>query len=366
METTFNGLGMSIGNLARLSRARTRSISAENFKGEKGNGGKATEGTGATPARELGRGWKVSPSINIEGGSKVNLAEIEGSAAIQHIWLTVHPDHWRKLVLRMYWDGEEDPSVETPLGDFFCSGWGVRCNISSLAVAVNPAGGFNSYWEMPFRKRAIIQLENLSPDPILGFYYQINYTLTEVPDDRAYFHARWHRSNPLPYGEVHTLLDGVRGQGHYVGTYLAWGVNSNGWWGEGEIKFYLDGDAEWPTICGTGTEDYFGGAWNFEHPKGQYGVFSSPYSGLPQVIKPDGLYESQQRFGMYRWHIMDPIRFNDELRVTIQALGWRAAIGGERRYLALQDDISSTAIWYQAEPHAPFPSLPDLNYLEVT
>ena len=366
METTFNGLGMSIGNLARLSRARTRSISAENFKGEKGNGGKATEGTGATPARELGRGWKVSPSINIEGGSKVNLAEIEGSGAIQHIWLTVHPDHWRKLVLRMYWDGEEDPSVETPLGDFFCSGWGVRCNISSLAVAVNPAGGFNSYWEMPFRKRAIIQLENLSPDPILGFYYQINYTLTEVPDDRAYFHARWHRSNPLPYGEVHTLLDGVRGQGHYVGTYLAWGVNNNGWWGEGEIKFYLDGDAEWPTICGTGTEDYFGGAWNFEHPKGQYGVFSSPYSGLPQVIKPDGLYESQQRFGMYRWHIMDPIRFNDELRVTIQALGWRAAIGGERRYLALQDDISSTAIWYQAEPHAPFPSLPDLNYLEVT
>ena len=365
MENTFNGLGMSIGNLARLSKAQTRSISAENFKGEKGSAGKATEGTGATPARELGQGWKVSPSIDLEGHSKVNLAEIEGPGAIQHIWLTIHPERWRKLILRMYWDGEENPSVEVPLGDFFCSGWGVRCNISSLPVAVNPAGAFNCYWEMPFRKRAVIELENLGSDPIPGFYWQITYTLTELPEDRAYFHAQWRRSNPLPYKEVHTLLDGVKGQGHYVGTYLAWGVNNNGWWGEGEIKFYMDGDIEWPTICGTGTEDYFGGAWNFEHPAGQYGVFSSLYSGLPQVIKPDGLYQSQQRFGMYRWHIMDPVRFNDDLKVTIQALGWRSMTGGERRYLPLQDDISSTAIWYQAEPHAPFPKLPEANYLEI-
>lgn len=365
METTFNGLGMSLGNLARLSNAQTRSISAENFTGAKGNGGRATEGTGAEPARELGQGWKVSPSIDLAGSSKTVLAEIDDSGAIQHIWLTVHPDHWRKLVLRMYWDGEENPSVEVPLGDFFCSGWGVRCNISSLAVAVNPAGGFNCYWEMPFRKRAFVQLENLSPDPIPGFYYQITYTLTEVPADRAYFHAQWRRSNPLPYKEVHTILDSVKGHGHYVGTYLAWAVNNNGWWGEGEIKFFTDGDTDWPTICGTGTEDYFGGAWNFEHPKGEYGVFSSPYSGLPQVIKPDGLYQSQQRFGMYRWHIVDPIRFGEELKVTIQALGWRSNIGGKRRYLPLQDDISSTAIWYQTEPHASFPILPDLNTLEV-
>jgi hypothetical protein len=182
-----------------------------------------------------------------------------------------------------------------------------------------------------------------------------------VPDDSSNLHARWNRSNPLPYQTVHTLLDNVQGQGHYVGTYIAWGVNNNNWWGEGEIKFYMDDDQDYPTICGTGTEDYFGGAWNFEHPKGQYGVFSSPYSGLPQVILPDGLYRSQQRFGMYRWHIMDPIRFRAGLRVTIQALGWRPG----NRYLPLQDDIASTAFWYQSEPHVPFPALPERNLLEV-
>ena len=362
---TFNGLGMSLGTLSRLSKAQTRSISPENFSGAKGEGGKATEGTGADAARELGQGWKVSPSIHLQGSRTVTLADIEGPGAIQHIWLTVHPDAWRKLVLRFFWDDEETPSVEVPLGDFFCCGWSERCNVTSLPVAVNPAGGFNCYWEMPFRKHARITVENLSPDEVKGFYYQIDYTLTDIPDDRAYFHAQWRRSNPLPYKEVHTLLDGVEGQGHFVGTYLAWGVNNNGWWGEGEVKFYLDGDANFPTICGTGTEDYFGGAWNFEQPKGEYGLFSAPFSGLPQVIRPDGLYHSQQRFGMYRWHIMDPVRFHEDLRVTVQALGWRSPVEGRRRYLPLQDDIASTAFWYQAEPHAPFPELPGLNGLEV-
>ena len=362
---TFDGLGVHLGNLSRLSAAETRSISAENFTGEKGAGGRATEGTGADAARELGQGWKVSPSIRIAGGETVTLAEIDGPGAIQHIWLTVHPTFWRRLVLRIYWDDEATPSVETPLGDFFANGWGERCNIASIPVAVNPAGGFNCYWEMPFRKRARITVENLVPDAAAGFYYQITYALTPVPDDRAYLHAQWRRSNPLGYQEVHTLLDGVRGQGQYVGTYLAWGVNTTGWWGEGEIKFYLDGDGEWPTICGTGTEDYFGGAWNFEHPRGQYGVYSTPYLGLPQVITPDGLYRSQQRFGMYRWHVPDPIRFREDLRVTIQALGWRSQLEGKSRYLPLQDDIASTAFWYQTEPHAAFPGLGDANHLEV-
>jgi len=362
---SFNGLGMSLGNLARLSEAQTRSISAENFSGAKGEGGKATEGTGAIPARELGQGWKISPSINIDGRQLCTLADIHGPGAIQHLWLTVHPQHWRRLVLRMFWDNETAPSVEVPLGDFFCNGWGVRCNISSLPVAVNPAGGFNSYWEMPFKERALITLENLGPEKVEGFYYQIDHTLTEIEGDRAYFHAQWSRSNPLPYQTVHTILDGIKGKGQYIGTYLAWGVRNNGWWGEGEIKFYLDGDQDWPTICGTGTEDYFGGAWNFEHPKGEYGVFSSPFQGLPQVIKPDGLYQSQQRFGMYRWHVMDPIRFHQDLRVTIQALGWRSTQEGQRRYLPLQDDIASTAFWYQTEPHAAFPALAELNFLEV-
>jgi hypothetical protein len=365
MDLTFDSLGMHLGNLSQLSRAVTRSISAENFTGAKGQGGMATEGTGAVAARELGQGWKVSPSIDIAANALVTLADIEGPGAIQHIWLTVHPTHWRRLALRVYWDGEETPSIETPLGDFFCNGWCQRSNVSSLPIAVNPAGGFNSYFEMPFRRHARITVENLSPDPIRGFYYQITYALTAVPEDRAYFHAQWRRTNPLPQRQVHTLLDGVRGQGHYVGTYLAWGVNNNGWWGEGEMKFYLDGDSDWPTICGTGTEDYFGGAWNFEHPQGQYGAFSTPYLGLSQIIKPDGLYSSQQRFGLYRWHVMDPIRFKQDLRVTIQALGWRVGLDGKPRYLPLQDDIASTAYWYQAEPHAPFPDLPELNRLEV-
>jgi len=365
MDVSFNGLGMNLGNLSQLSNAITRSISAENFDGAKGRGGMATEGTGAVAARELGQKWKVSPSIDIAGDGTVDLANIAGPGAIQHIWLTVHPSYWRRLVLRAYWDGEETPSIETPLGDFFGNGWCVRSTVTSLAIAVNPAGGFNSYWEMPFRKHARLTVENLGPDPIRGFYYQITYALTEVPEDRAYFHAQWRRSNPLPYMQDHTLLDGVRGRGHYVGTYLAWGVHNTGWWGEGEIKFFMDGDVEWPTICGTGTEDYFGGAWNFEHPKGQYGVFSGPYTGLHQCIQPDGLYASQQRFGMYRWHIVDPIRFASDLRVTIQALGWRVGLDGRPRYLPLKDDIASTAYWYQTEPHAPFPTMPGINDLEV-
>jgi hypothetical protein len=351
--------------LSRLSQAESRSISPENPTGARGRGGMSTDGLAAASARELGQGWKVSPYIAIGGHETVTLAEIAGPGEITHIWLTVHPTHWRRLVLRMYWDGEETPSVETPLGDFFCSGWCVRCNVSSIPVAVNPAGGFNSYWPLPFRKAARITVENLSPDEVASFYFSIDYELKPIEDDVAYFHAQWRRNNPLPYGEVHTLLDGVQGRGHYVGTYIAWGVNNNGWWGEGEVKFYLDGDRDWPTICGTGTEDYFGGAWNFEHPQGEYGSFSTPFLGLPQVIKPDGLYQSQQRFGMYRWHIPDPIHFKEELRVTIQALGWRSTLDGKRRYLPLQDDIASTVFWYQSEPHAQFPGLPALNVLEV-
>ena len=365
MTNAFNGLGMGLGSLARLSDAQTRSISPENFTGEKGKGGMAVEGTGAVVARELGQGWKISPSIHIPPQSTVTLADIEGPGAIQHIWLTVHPDAWRCLFLRMYWDDENTPSVEVPLGDFFCNGWCERSNVNSLPVAVNPAGGFNSYWEMPFRQRARITIENMLPKEVRGFYYSIDYTLTDVPGDLAYFHAAWRRSNPLPYMDVHTLLDGVSGQGHYVGTYIAWGVHNRGWWGEGEIKFYMDGDQQWPTICGTGTEDYFGGAWNFEHPKGQYGIFSTPFLGLSQVIIPDGLYQSQQRFGMYRWHIMDPIRFQHDLRVTIQALGWANRSWDEPRYLPLQDDIASTAFWYQREPHAPFDRTFTIREVEV-
>jgi hypothetical protein len=359
----FNGLGMHLGNLARLSSAQTRSICPENFTGGKGQGGMATEGTGAVCARDLGQGWKISPSVVVQPGQTFEMANIEGPGAIQQIWLTP-TGNWRYSILRIYWDEQEIPSVECPVGDFFGMGWGEYAQLSSLAVCVNPGSAFNCYWEMPFRKRCRITLTNLADDGML-LYYQVNYTLTEVPDDAGYFHAQFRRVNPLPYKEVYTILDGVRGQGQYVGTYLAWGVNNTGWWGEGEIKFYLDGDDAFPTICGTGTEDYFCGSYNFENrTTGQYQEFTTPYAGLHQVIRPDGVYRSQTRFGMYRWHITDPIRMQQDLRVTIQALGWRRD-RLNRRYLALQDDIASVAYWYQALPTAPFPALPDRDSLEV-
>ncbi len=357
---TFNGLGMHLGNLSRLSSARSRSISPENFDGAPGAGGMATEGTGAGPARELGVGWKVSPSVRIEPGATFTLADISDAGAIQQIWMTP-TGNWRHSILRIFWDGQQQPSVECPVGDFFGMGWGKFASLSSLAVCVNPGSAFNCYWEMPFRKHCRITLTNIA-DEQMTLYYQINYTLTEVPEDCAYFHAQFRRTNPLPYKEVYTIVDDIGGRGQYVGTYMAWGSNNRGWWGEGEIKFYLDGE-NFPTICGTGTEDYFCGSYNFDLGKeqGGYTTFNTPQAGLHQVIRPDGRYSSQQRFGMYRWHISDPVRFETSLKVTIQALGWRA--GG--RYLPLQDDIASVAFWYQTLPTAGFPMLPDRDYLEV-
>lgn len=353
---------MDLLHLARISSAVSRSISAENKTGAKGAGGAATTGTGAHAARDLGKGWKVSPSITIEPGETAVLAEIAGAGTIRHIWLTTHTSNWRRLLLRFYWDDDDRPAVETPVGDFFGQGWGRFAQLSSLPVAVNPHGGFNCYWPMPFRRNARITLESLATETVT-VYYQIDYELDDAVsgEEQAYFHAQWRRSNPLPYKEVHTILDGIQGTGHYVGTYLAWGVNSTGWWGEGELKFYLDGDDEYPTICGTGTEDYFGGAWNFDVPGRGYTEFTTPFLGLHQVIRPDGLYDSQQRFGMYRWHIPDPIRFTQDLRVTVQALGWRS--GG--RYLPLQDDIASTAFWYGRETSYDRPPTPDADTLEI-
>jgi hypothetical protein len=360
-EESFNGLNLSLGNLYRVSTAKSRSISPESFTGEKGKAGMATEGTGASAARDLGRGWKISPSVGIKAKTTFKLAEIDGPGAIQSIWMTP-TGNWRWSILRVYWDDETEPSIECPVGDFFACGWGRYAQVTSLAVCVNPGSAFNCYWQMPFRKKARITLENID-DKDMVLYYQINYTLTELPADAAYFHAQFRRVNPLPFKSIYTLLDGVEGQGQYVGTYLAWGVHNTGWWGEGEIKFYLDGDQEFPTICGTGTEDYFCGSYNFENQATkQYQEFCTPYTGLPQVIRPDGVYSSQQRFGLYRWHIPDPIRFAQNLKVTIQALGWHLTDG---RYLPLQDDISSVAYWYQQEPHKKFPALPNKDGLEI-
>jgi hypothetical protein len=360
-SNAFNGLDMNMGNLYQLSDAKTRSISPENFTGEPGKGGMSTleQGNAKNAARDLGQGWKVNPYIHIEAGQTTTLAEINEPGAIQHIWMTP-TGNWRYSIIRFYWDDEKDPSVEVPVGDFFGMGWGEYAHLNSQAITVNPGSAFNCYWVMPFRKKCRITMENIGAER-MTLYYQIDYTVTAVPDDAAYFHAQFRRSNPTK-GSLYTLIDGIRGKGHYVGTYMAWGVNNNGWWGEGEIKFFMDGDTKFPTINGTGTEDYFCGSYNFENRKTkQYQEFSTAYAGLHQVIRPDGMYTSQQRFGLYRWHILDPVRFEKDLKITIQDLGWRS----EGRYLPQQSDISSVVYWYQTEPHATFPKLPGKNDLEV-
>ena len=340
--------GMS--GIARLSEAKSRSISAENLDGKKGGGAQA-DPAGEGPARELGVGWKVRPCITLPRGETVTLAEIEGPGIIRHIWITCRPEALRSCVVRFYWDGEDAPSVEVPLGDFFCCGHEARTNVVSMPINVNPSGGMNSYWPMPFRKSAKLTIENEWHEDISGFFYQFDYSLEPVPEDAGYLHAQWRRSLTRREHPEHVLLDGVRGRGHYVGTYIAWTTFSNGWWGEGEIKFYLDGDQQHPTICTTGTEDYFGGAWSFSGPDGDEEAFTAPFLGMPYV---DQGPSRCRRFGLYRWHIPDPVRFEEDLRATIQTLGWWP--GG--KYEPLTDDLASVATWYQTEPHAEFPALP--------
>lgn len=354
-------MGDGIDEIYKIKNIRSRSITAENPEGRKGEGGMAEISPGDTshPARELGKGWKVRPSIEILPQETQKIAEIVGPGKITHIWMTAFPDCYRELILRIYWDDEKEPSVEVPLGDFFCNGWCERKNVSSVPISVNPAGGFNCYFPMPFYRQAKITVENLGTEKRI-FFYQIDYQLLELEEGAAYFHASFRRENPVGYLEPFTILSGVKGRGQYVGTYVEWQVNSNNWWGEGEVKFYLDGDKEYPTICGTGTEDYFGGAWNFEHPQGEYGEFSNLYHGF-QVLKQNGIYQANRRFGMYRFHIPDPVYFEEEIRVTMQALGWRR----DGRFLPLRDDIAAVAYWYQTEPHRTFPELPDRNGLEV-
>ena len=365
-QNKFNGLDMNMGNLYRLSDAKTRSISPENYSGEKGKAGMADPANKDTPnaanathaARDLGQGWKVNPFVRINAGETFTMAVIDGPGAIQHIWMTP-TGNWRSSILRIYWDDETEPSVECPVGDFFGMGWNQYSPLVSSAVCVNPGSAFNCYWVMPFRRKCKITMENINDADAMTLYYQVDYTLTEVPSDAGYFHTQFRRSNPNETS-VYTINDGIKGKGQLVGVYLAWGVNNNGWWGEGEIKFFMDGDTKFPTICGTGTEDYFCGSYNFDR-EGKYTEFCTPYSGLVQVIRPDGAYKSQQRFGLYRWHILDPIRFDTDLKITIQDLGWRQ--GG--RYLKQQSDISSACFWYQTEPHAKFPKLPEWQKLEV-
>ena len=336
-------LGYGMFDIARLSNGKTRSISAENPNGAVAGGAREVPDPG-NPGDMLGKGWKIRPCITLPPNSNTVLANIEGPGTIRHIWITVDPKAYRDTILRMYWDDEPTPSVEVPLGDFFCNGFALRTNINSIPIAVNPSGGFNSYWPMPFRKSARIEIESQRNDNIDGFFYQVTYELDEVPADAAYFHAQWRKGVTPIDNPDHVILDGIKGKGHYVGTYLAWTQLSNGWWGEGEIKFYMDGDTEYPTICGTGTEDYFGGAWGFGD------TYSTAFLGYPMWRRVEG---EVPKHGLYRWHILDPVRFENDLRVTMQALGWWP----NHKFQPLQDDIASVGYWYQVDPHAAFPEM---------
>lgn len=356
----FQGLG----SLPMITGGRSRAINAENPTGEKGKGGMA--------ASHLGPSRKGSPCLpGIDPGETAVLGEITGCGVIQHIWITVTDKTsdqncfvLRDLVLRMYWDGETEPSVEAPLGDFFCCGFAKDCLVNSMPIVVNPRRGFNCYFPMPFHKKAKITIENQNEERVPAFFYQIDYCLyDELPEEIGYFHAQWRRQRITQKGQDYVILDGVQGKGQYVGTYLALTTLERYWWGEGEVKFYLDGDQEYPTICGTGTEDYFGGAWSFaKQESGQTfeETYCTPFMGYPFYAAHDDLVKSPYfnddcppMRGFYRWHIMDPIHFEQDIKVTIQQIGTC-----HRGLFERQDDVATVAYWYQTEPHRTFPRFP--------
>lgn len=349
-----------LNNLTLKKNIRTFSVSPENLTGEKGAGGKATEGSGANAARDLGQGWKVNPFLVSQPGETLVLADIKGQGAIKHFWITDSAQAGRLLILRIYFDGHKNPAVEAPLSDFFANAdYREHRQLSSLAMCVNPTRGLNCYFEMPYFKSFRVEVENRGVNPC-NIYYQIDCEEKELSPETLYFHAQFRHANPLPQKEPYVILDNIKGNGHYVGTYMHWGVKSNGWWGEGEIKFYIDGDKEFPTICGTGTEDYFCGAYSFD-VNGAYAEYTTPYSGMYKVRRTDGFYQSQRYFNLYRWHITDPVYFKADLKVTIQALGWRP----DGRYLTLQDDISSVAYWYSDTLDDVYPDFPDHDSIEI-
>lgn len=356
---------MLLGGLPLVPPAgvESRSISWENRTGAKGAGGQA------------GNGRKGSPAISpLAAGETVTLAEMEGPGCVRHIWITTPPDlplQDRNLILRFYWDGQAQPSVECPLGDFFGIAHGRRRPFSSALTSMPEGRGLSCFYAMPFRRHCRITAENDSGEDIRHLFYQVDYTVGDSLDaDTGYFHAQFRRQNPTVLKEDYVLLDGVEGRGRFLGCVVGVRTLDQHWWGEGEFKFYLDADTDFPTICGTGAEDYVCSAWGL-------GAHQTPYHGCPLYARgaEKGL---DALVSFYRWHILDPIWFHRNLRVTVQQMGGagveeiRARV--ERGELEVptpftegqtftlferQDDFSSAAFWYQPLPTAPFPALPD-------
>ena len=287
----------------------------------------------------------------IPPGGTLTLANLDGPGQIVHFWCTIaHDDPFypRQLTLRMYWDGEKDPSVECPIGDFFGMGHGIDKAFTSLPIRVTSEGrGRNCYWPMPFKKSARITVSNDSDKRCNNFYYYIDWQKPPaLPDDTAYFHAMYRQEFPCVMGRNYLIAD-LEGRGHYVGTIQNVTLVSPGWYGEGDDFFFIDGETK-PRLRGTGTEDYFCDGWGFHEQAG-------PFYGTPLW---EG-YDTGDRGTAYRFHIPDPVTFRKSLRVEIEHKGSQTFPDGKNTGFIERDDLmSSVAFWYQTEPHKSWPPLP--------
>jgi hypothetical protein len=313
------------------TRLESRSISFENPSGERGKGGQA--------ASKLGVGRKGSPAWTLKPGETIQLCDIQGRGTIRHIWITTAHDalNLRSQVVRVYWEGQEHPSIECPLGDFMGFAHGKVMAYQSAVHSVGASAGMNLWLPMPFTKRARMTISNegtASPP----FFYQIDYTLGDRHDRGVgRLHTLFRRENPTALKQDFELLPSREGQGRFIGSVMGIRALEGNWWGEGEVKVYLDGDTEYPTICGTGSEDYVGLSW---------GMQQTPF-------RHHGCSLDQKGFvSMYRWHLPDPIYWEKEVRVTIQQIGWKDGLY-ER-----QDDWSCATFWYEPVPSAPLPEMP--------
>jgi hypothetical protein len=329
----------------------TRQLSPENPTGDRGEGALSVPNPSdpdlphSAMAAEFGMGFKVRPFIRLEAGERLTIGEIVGSGVIRSLFLTSNIPDLADLVLRIWWDGEADPAVDVSVASFFClAGLGQHHTVTSEPIVVAPVRGCSSWWPMPFSNGARIELHNRGSAVAEVVAYTISYDETAAAPSRR-FHAATRHGEPDGPRHEFTLLDAL-GPGIVVGTAIQWHAVSPRWWGEGEVKTYFGGDQH-PTLVGTGTEDYFGGAWGFGRDTvflpdgpGPESAFSAPYVGAPYVESNEG-YERE--ISLYRWHIPDPISFDEHVRVAVQVLGQSA----DRRYELRNDTLTATGYWYQ-------------------
>jgi len=280
--------------------------------------------------------------IPMQPGETRTIADLKGPGAVSHLWFTIaskDPQCLKNIVLRLYWDGEENPSIESPIGDFFGLGNNRIYQYASLPIQIGTECGLNCFWRMPFATSAKITVTNDGPVPCTAFYYYVDYQKLDTPPRTPLrFHAQYRQAFPCQGRDNYVFLDAA-GQGHYVGVNLSVHNRASAWWGEGDDMIYIDGD-EKPSLHGTGSEDYFCGAWAYGKP------FSNLYFGAPLI---DGQHQRNAVWNVYRYHLEDPIPFTKSIRVTMEH--------GHANNRA--DDWSSVAYWYQTEPHKPFSPLPE-------